>query len=106
MVIRAVIRGWAISAVCAVGLVFGCAGADDISEDEVSRDEVLEEELSTAEQEIILPIEEPAGPAQQCVPACIRFDVSGAVLGHCCVCNGVAKVFKRATFNANIYLCQ
>ncbi len=101
-----VIRALAISAVCAVGLVFGCAGADDLSEGDVSDDEVLEEEISTTDQAIISPIEEPGEPAQQCVPACIRFDVSGAVLGRCCVCNGALKAFRRATFNANIYLCQ
>ena len=96
-----VIRAWAISGLCAIGLVFGCAGADDVAEGEMSEDE-----LSTIEQEVITPILLPGEPAGRCVPACIRFDVSGSVLGQCCICNGVTKVFKRSTISPTVFLCQ
>ena len=28
------------------------------------------------------------------------------VAGQCCSCGGVNKLFAKATFNANTYLCQ
>lgn len=40
-----------------------------------------------------------------CTPACTK--VSGAsVADQCCSCGGANKKFKKAAFNANIFLCQ
>jgi hypothetical protein len=40
-----------------------------------------------------------------CTVACTKVSTA-SILGACCSCGAVNKTFKRATFNANTYLCQ
>jgi hypothetical protein len=40
-----------------------------------------------------------------CTAACTKVSTT-SVAGQCCSCGGVNKVFAKATFNANTYLCQ
>jgi hypothetical protein len=40
-----------------------------------------------------------------CTAACTKISTT-SVAGQCCSCGGVNKVFAKATFNANTYLCQ
>jgi hypothetical protein len=40
-----------------------------------------------------------------CTAACTKVSTA-SVAGQCCSCGGVNKLFAKATFNANTYLCQ
>jgi len=40
-----------------------------------------------------------------CIAACTKISIA-SVAGQCCSCGGVSKKFAKATFNANIFLCQ
>jgi hypothetical protein len=94
------IRALGVSPFCVIALLVaaGC-GAADPSEPSTT-------DTESVQQAVIEPIEPPEEPAGQCAPVCLKYDPTGALVGACCICQGVTKTLVRSPASPSLLFCR